>query len=402
MKSMTLNAALVAAAVSLAAAADARTFDTVALVDSLDFATIYDIETDKGNLEVLDHVRRNHVNDVWWRDKGGGLMRYPSACESWQYSETPFDKRRLPCEDLWGNLRLDMPRANPFPLIREACRKAGLKFGIHTTTEENHWCSHLSSNWTLEHPQYWSCTREGVPFMGMCGYSNPEVVAHKLEMVDERLAYKPQTIFLDTWRHGDWFPSREYTVRAVADWKKLYGCEPPADSDDPRWRKLIESYVMDYLRQFSAKCRAAGVRFVFGCHYIDGRGDKDAVRRAGVDWKDLAREGLIDAFVVMGVRFGAKDPFGDTERLYRYVMENRGKAEVYFPVCSYNFFNNGIAAYAKQAKVSPAEVVRRLMQLAWDAGGCGVVFECVDHGNYSDAECDAIAEMLRKFGQPVK
>ena len=80
----------------LCAMRSAEAFDVVALVDSLDFAKNYDIETTTGTVQVLEHVLLTHANDIWWRDKGGGRMRYPSKCEMWQVSEAPFDKKRLP------------------------------------------------------------------------------------------------------------------------------------------------------------------------------------------------------------------------------------------------------------------------------------------------------------------
>ena len=136
----------------LAAAARASAFDVVALVDSLDFAKNFDIETPTGTVQVLEHVLLTHPTDVWWRDKGGGRMRYPSACEDWPVSEAPFDPKRLPGEDVYGWLRLEAPRANAFPLVREECARRGLRFGVHTTLEENHWSASFGSNWTLAHP----------------------------------------------------------------------------------------------------------------------------------------------------------------------------------------------------------------------------------------------------------
>ena len=171
------------AAVGLVAVASAADFDVVALVDSLDFAKVYDIETATGTVQTLEHVLLTHANDIWWRDKGGGRMRYPSRCEMWQFSEAPFDKKRLPSEDIYGYLRLESPRGNEFPLVREECRRRGLGFGIHTTIEENHWYSPLASNWTLAHPEFWSCTRGGEPWMGCCSILFPEVVAQHGDVV---------------------------------------------------------------------------------------------------------------------------------------------------------------------------------------------------------------------------
>ena len=141
-------------------------FAVVALLDTLDFAKVYDIETPEGVKEVMDHVQLTHPTEVWWRDQGGGRVRYPSESELWQYSEAPFDKRRLPAEDVYGRLRLESARLDEPGLYRAECERRGLVFGIHTTVEENHWYHPLSSNWTLAHPEFWGCTREGEPWMG--------------------------------------------------------------------------------------------------------------------------------------------------------------------------------------------------------------------------------------------
>ena len=373
-----------------------NSFDVVALVDSLDFAMIYDIETETGRVQVLEHVLLTHANDIWWRDKGGGQMRFPSTCEMWPFAESPFDKRRLPNEDVYGHLRQGSPRGNEFPTVRAECRKRGLGFGIHTTLEENHWCSTLASTWTLAHPQYWGCTRDGDPWMGCCSIMHPEVVAHKLEMVDERLALKPQKIMLDFWRNGDWTYSREYTAPALAEWKRLHGNGSPPAASDPRWQKMVGAHFDDYLRKFSAKCRAAGVEFIVGVPYVDDRDDAELRSRySGFAWRHLAKEGVLDAIYVMSVVFDRKDPFGSTERIYRDVMANCGKAKVYFPVSSYNMQQCGIGEYAKLANISAAEATKRLMLLARKVGARGIVLECVDYMNYSPAMCAAIAEAMK-------
>ncbi len=373
-----------------------NSFDVVALVDSLDFAKNFELETKTGTVQVLEHVLLTHSNDIWWRDKGGGRMRYPSECEMWQVSEAPFDKKRLPSEDIYGWLRLESPRGNEFPVVREECERRGLGFGIHTTIEENHWYSPLASNWTLAHPEYWGCTKDGKPWMGCCSIMYPEVIEHKLKMLDERLALKPQKIMLDSWRNGAWSFAREYSAPAIAEWKRLYGNEPVPEATDPRWQKMVGAHFDDYLRKFSAKCRAAGVEFIGGFIGIDDKDDAALRSRySGFSWRHLAKEGVFDAIFVMSVTYDPKDPFGSTERIYRNVMANCGKAKVYFPLASYNFEKCSYREYAKLAKISEAEAVKRLMRMAQDAGARGVVLECVDYGNYSPAVCAAIAESIK-------
>lgn len=377
------------------AAKTALAFEVVALVDSLDFAKNFDIETATGTVQVLEHVLSTHPTDIWWRDKGGGRMRYPSRCESWQISEAPFDKKRLPSEDIYGWLRLESPRANAFPLVREECERRGLGFGIHTTIEENHWYSPLASNWTLAHPEYWGCARGGEPWMGCCSIMFPEVIAHKLEMLDERLALKPQAIMLDFWRNGSWSFAREYTAPAIAEWKRLYGDEPLPPANDPRWVAMVGRHFDDYLRAFSAKCRAAGVRFIVGLPGID---DKDDValreRIGGFDWRHLAKEGVFDSVYILSLAMDPSDPFGSTERIYRNVMENRGTADIFFPLASYNMEKCGIGEYARRAGISEADAARRLIDLARNCGARGIVLECVDYGNYKPEVCAAIFKAI--------
>ena len=104
---------------------------------------------------------------------------------------------------------------------------------------------------------------------------------------------------------------------------------------------------------------------------------------------------MFDAVYVLSIAYDPKDPFGSTERIYRNVMANRGKAEIYFPLASYNFEKCGIGEYAKLAKISEAEAATRLLRLAKSVGARGVVLECVDYRNYSPEVCAAIGDMLK-------
>ena len=374
-------------------------FAVVALLDTFDFAKPFDIETPEGIAKVVDHVQLAHPTEIWWRDQGGGRVRYPSECELWQYSEPPFDKRRLPPgEDIYGRVRLESARLNEPSHYRAECERRGLVFGIHTTIEENHWYHPLSSNWTLAHPEFWGCTRDGEPWMGCCSIMWPQVVKHKLVRLDERLAMKPKRILLDFWRNGSWSYAREYVAPAIAEWKRLYGDEQVPDEFDPRWRKMVGAHFCGYLRRFSARCRAAGVEFVGGFIGVDEK--DDAVLRdrfSGFGWRSLAKEGVFDAVYVMSVKYDPADPFGSTERIYRSVMADRGSAGVYFPVASYNFEQCGMEEYSKLTGLSEAEVARKLIRLARSQGEGvrGIVLECVDYGNYRPAVCAVIAEETR-------
>lgn len=85
------------------------------------------------------------------------------------------------------------------------------------------------------------------------------------------------------------------------------------------------------------------------------------------------------------------------EAIYRKVMSARGKADVYFPLSAYNYGGAGYPNLARTLGISEAEAVRRLLRLAKDVGGRGVVMECVDYGNYSPAVC----EEIRRFREAL-
>ena len=107
------------AAVCGHAVSAATPFEVVALVDSLDFANVYDIETATGTVQTLEHVLLTHPSTVLWRDKGGSLMRYPSVEEASPVGETPLDKRKLPRLSVYGNLRLERAEPDAFGIVRD-------------------------------------------------------------------------------------------------------------------------------------------------------------------------------------------------------------------------------------------------------------------------------------------
>ena len=154
---------------------------------------------------------------------------------------------------------------------------------------------------------------------------------------------------------------------------------------------------MDYMRRFAAKCHACGCRFAVGFKDFTWSFGKNSpfYRQYAVDWQELAADGTIDALVVMGVRYDPVDPWGSTERIYRQIMVRRGKADVYFHASEYNWNGESYRIYAKVAKVSEPEAVRRLIEIAKAVGARGVVLECVDYKNYSEDVCGAIAETLK-------
>ena len=368
-------------------------FEKIALVDSLDDARKWDVETPEGTLKVLNDALRPHSTRVLWRDKGASLMRYPCAEEPYPECEFPIDKRRVPPKiGVYWALRLDNCGFDVFKLVFDECERRGLGQGIHTTWEENHWCNSFMGTWNMRHPQFCCRAKGGISWSGHASLAFPEVMEHKLRMVGERLALKPQTIFLDMYRDGDWSPRLEYVAPVCERWRERYGCEPPDNAKDDRWIGLVSEYVTAYVKEFSRQCRAAGTEFVIGLPRLakDGR---DVWERYALDWRKLAAEGVFDGIWVMSFPIDRKRPFESTEEFYAYMMTQKGKAKkVYFPLDEYNYRKGGLAAYAQYAGCTKAEAAKRLLAIARKVGGAGVVYECVDCHLYPKDVCDALQD----------
>ena len=382
---------LLIAAAGICSAACA--FEKVALVDSLDDVMKWDIETPEGTLQVLDDALRPHSTRVLWRDRGACLMRYPCAEEPYPECEFPIDKRRVPPKlgAFWA-LRLDNCGFDVFGLVFGECERRGLGQGIHTTWEENHWCNSFMGTWNMRHPQFGCRAKGGISWSGHASLAYPEVMEHKLRMVDERLRLKPQTIFLDMYRDGGWTPRLEYVAPVCARWRERYGCEPPDNAKDDRWLALVSEYTTAYVKEFSRRCRMAGTEFVIGLPRLDRNG-RGVWESYALDWRKLAAEGVFDGIWVMSFPIDPKRPFESTEEFYAYMMANRGKTgKVYFPLDEYNYRKEGLAAYAQYACCSKAEAAKRLLDIAKRAGGAGVVYECVDCHLYPKDVCDALDE----------
>lgn len=368
-------------AVSVALAAlSAGAFEKIALVDSFDFtgACGFDIETPSGTEKVLDHVLLTGADTVYWRNMSGALPRYPSAEESPLARESPLDLRRIPLnEPDRGWVRWYFPKTNLLMHAASAARLRGKGFGIHIPLEENHGEAWTYGAWNLEHPQFWCCRKGGSPSAGTASKTHPEVLAHKLRLVDEILFNGVKAVFVDTLRAGNW------TVQSEG-----------ASVEE------VRAAMTAYIRGIRARIDASGkdVRLVLGVpRFSFAKAGDYTLDSRGVDWRKLAAEGTVDGLAVMSVMpRGGRDIFEETRALYHEFMCHRGKAKVvYFPVAAYGW-NFGIPQYCSATGLSREQVTQRLLELADEAGGDGVTLECVDFGNYSKGMCEVIRNFKPK------
>jgi len=374
-------------------------FVRLALLDSFDDAHAVDVETREGTLAMIDDcLVRTGADGVLWRDKsGGGNTRYISNEEPLPYAqEYVIDKRRcLPPWNVYQALRLADPGFDVFDFVFAECARRGAAYGIHETFEENHTTTYTMSFWNLDHPQFWCCAKDGVPWPGHVSLSYSEVMEHRLRFADEHIALKPQRIFLDFWRSGTFHLKYEYVEPNCVQWNQLYPGEKLPEPHDERWIRLCSGPMMRYLREYGRRCRAAGIEFVIGISTsgmawscVDRRAlkgeerlDHNAIaawRGYGIDWKQLAREGTIGGIWIMNVGYDDDRPFETTRESLEYVVREAGSAKVYFGVNPYTYHPGGYPTYAKLANISQREAAHRLMGIARETGCAGVVYECVD------------------------
>jgi len=388
----------------------AERFEAIAFVDHHDFsgvqdpsrkgAFLFDTESAEGCLKVLDHVVETGSQTILWRPCSGATMRFQSDEEKTPWVQSPLDKRRLPeNRPVQGWLRFYEAEPDILHNMMGVLKSRELSAGVHWPFEETHWKSWTFGAWNFEHPQYWGVTASGQVWAGRCSLAYPEVVEHKLRLVDEMLDRGIDHMLIDTWRTGAWGPKYEYVEPEMARWRKRHHSEPPQDEKDPQWCAFVAETTHDWFVALRKRLDASGrnVRLLIGVQPVGmvGDGPDDTLIRSGVDWKRLVKEGIVDAVVVMGVSWNHERPFESTREIYRDVVQFCGnKCQVVFPVQAYNFTNLGLPAYEKATALPREAVAEKLVRMAWEEGADGICLECVDYNNYSPVTRRTIRSLL--------
>ena len=371
----------------------AALFEKCAIVDNFDMLKKFDVETATGTVQIVEYVLTTGATSIWWRPGGLATPRYPSRVARRSFRGAPEDKRRVPSNRSgFGWLSMDEP--DTLKVAAETCRRRGVRFGLHWPYEDSHWSSDDLSRWNLDHPQFRCRKKYGAPIAARASMAFPETIGHKLEFLEELLAYGPDTIFIDLYRSGGWTPAWEYVTPMCNAWRAAHGTEPPDDPRDPRWLRMVAERQHAFFRAVRARLDRSPtkIRLVLGVNYLGRDTDFNLVER-GVDWRQLVREGVVDALMVMCISPDPGDLWGSTERIYREtVAAVDGRCPVLFPALNYNFAQRfAYIEYAKRLDIPRTAALKRLLEIARDAGGAGVAMEVVDYGNYRQDECRAIS-----------
>ena len=370
-------------------------FEKIAQVDHWDFNQRFDIESEGGVNDIIDHVLRTGANTLAWRVNGGSSPRLYSKEEPVVDMVPPFNPVRIPdSRKIEGHMRLYGGGAgvDTYAFAMEECARRGLGRCAYWPYEENHWHTSKVGAWNLANPQFWCRNDKGTPWIGRASLAFPEVAAHKLRLLDEILAENPDTLYIEAWRSGGWTVKDEYVQPNVDAWEMRYPGEPLPPPTDPRWIALVAErqyqFFCDVRRHLDASGRK--IRFLFGIYCRHG--EKDPLYdEKGIDWRRLARNGIIDGVVVMAFDPDPKRPVESTRELYQGVAKDKGKCQLFCPVSQYcQKFKRGIADYAKMLGVSNVEATKILLNLAREVNADGILMECVDYNNYTDEMCEVL------------
>lgn len=390
---------------------EVQRFEAAAFVDSFDFANIkvgnsgilFDTETPEGTRKVLEHVLETGANLILWRNCSGGVMRYQSRETGYPPTEAPLDKRRLPNNrPVHGWVGYHLCEPDILYYVSAYCRQRELGFGVHWPFEEAHGQSWTVGPWNLEHPQFWVSTDKGLIWPGRCSLAYPEVMAHKMLLLDELLERGMDHLFIDVWRSGGWGPRYEYIGPVIEEWRRRYGKEPPQDPRDPLWCRFVSEQTHAFFINVKTHLQKSErkVRLMVGIPVADIVNEEPdlTLLSCGVDWKRLVRENIIDTLVVMSVKWDESKnltPFESTRTIYQSVMDAcRGYCEVLFPISAYNFTNRGLKGYQVATGLPQEKIAEELMRIAWETGADGVCFECVDFNNYIEPVRATLRELL--------
>ena len=394
---------LIVSGIAVCACLDCWTFEKIAFVDGSDYPHVFDIENAAGTERIIDRVLETGADVVLWRTHSGAMPRYASGQEDLDRMVWPVDKRRASRSTLvngwvtlWGN------RPDQLQVVNELCAKRPQvrKWGLHMLLEEAHWQFMYLGAWNLEHPQFWCRKHDGTAQMYHSSFAYPEVLKHRLAIVEELIGYGPEMIYVDTSRNGGYFLANEYVKPYLDRWAALYPGEPvPSDSRDPRWVAIASEGRYNYFKGMRRLIDASGrkIPLLVGIDSVCGTDTDRTTTALGVDWRRYVNEGIVDGVVVASIAVDPADALGSMERYFRKVMEFvDGRCKVYFPIMSYNFSKQrpGYAQISKWAGVSVAEGLRLQLEIAVRCGAAGIVMECVDPDNYPERDQKVIRDFV--------
>ena len=370
-------------------------FEKIAQVDHWDFNQFFDIESRDGVNDIIDHVLRTGADTLAWRVNGGSVPRLYSREEPVADMVPPFNPVRIPdSRPIEGHMRLYGGGAgvDAYGCAMDECERRGLGRCAYWPYEENHWHSSMIGAWNLANPQFWCRNIKGTPWIGRASLAFPDVAAHKLRLLDEILAGNPDTLYIEAWRTGGWTVKDEYVQPNIDVWKMRYLCEPLPEPSDPRWVELVAERQYQFFRDIRRHLDASGrkVRFLLGIYCRYDETDPLYAER-GIDWRRLAKNGIIDGVVIMSFDPDPKRPLESTRELYESVAMDKGKCQLFCPVSEYcQTRKRGIADYAKMLGVSNVEATKILLNLAREVNADGILMECVDYNNYTDEMCEVL------------
>jgi len=396
---------MTAEAIEQAKASDAKTpFDVHLWLDILDYAGLATQRPEKdwwqnsakGVHRIVRYFNDYGGNCLGYRIMGGGRARYNSKVLRGE-RERYLDKRvGTDMRDPWGRFRYGDIDVDLLGEWVKSCHFYGKKAYAVWCFEEGHGYPVFLASYNLEHPQYLSRYKDGTFNLSWASLAHPEVVEHKLAVLDELIERGVDGVVFDFQRVWGWYQKRDMTHhhRGLGGWnkgfdppivnayQKAYGVDPRTEAaNNRRWIEFCARYHTDFFRKVKARCDRSGRRVEIVMTVPALSTDPyTSIRAYGCDWETWVSEGIITALAPIippTAPDGKAQTIDDVASIMKRVHDKcRGKVQVIWPLA---YYKRTVSTLAKHSKLSVPDYTDRLLKLAHACGGAGVTLTTVDH-----------------------
>ena len=257
-----------------------------------------------GHQRIADLTYAAGVRRLYWRTHNGGQAKYPSkVCkvEDGKVFRDPNFKGlgTLPKSYFAYAQYLDYREWDQVADMSEIGSAVGLEVCHWYTVFEDDHGGHLTSDFSLDHPQYHCTLKNGETLPGCLDFWYPEVRAYKLAIIDELLEKPTSRLLLDFLRRNG-KPSADavghfrygYNVEIVEGFRQETGLDArtitPATLEWDGWLAYNARPLTEFLREVKRRTEARGIPLDLLTWSVD------TYRWQALDLSTLAREGIME------------------------------------------------------------------------------------------------------------
>lgn len=252
------------------------------LLTPTDWFHYFGTSGDAGLARVVDVIATAGVSRLYYRTHEGGKATFPSKAGTTLIGQEIIDS-------LKGNIRdfytypesyfrylgaVDFTHSKGITAFMDACQLNGMERALWATIMEDDHGGMFKSKFILAHPELRCVNRKGESIDGCLEYWFDEVRTHKLAVIDELLAFKPDRIQIDLVRRNG-LPSADvngyyqygFNPQIVDGFRKSTGLDArslePGSADWQRWLEYAGRPTTEFMIEACRRINAAGAKVDF-------------------------------------------------------------------------------------------------------------------------------------------